>query len=204
MEVVFLTVLVSVLLSDVSYGQMYISGSLQFSFYSYEKPLELVDVRPNLSFGIGVKLFANQKSKFEVAAELNSFSRNFYQKYAEGDYKYSFGGVEIRLLTNYAVSEKWSLEAGAIAANYSASIKKSNESIILGKGFGEVDFGGFIGGHYALSKSWILGACFDFWFINMLEYREIGDYGDLKPVVKDIRANTAEVFIRFQFFNRWK
>lgn len=200
----FLGMLIFVLFSNVLYGQLYISGNLQYSFYSHEKPLELVDVNPNLSFGMGVKIYANQESKFEIAGELNSFRRNFYQKYAEGEYKYLFQGMDVRLLTNYSISESWSLEAGVIFAPYSPKVSKGEENVVLGEGFKEADFGSFIGCHYALSKSMILGARFDFWFINMLEYQEVADYGNLRPVVKDIRAKTAEVFIRFQFLNKWK
>ncbi|NEN22745.1 hypothetical protein G3O08_04395 [Cryomorpha ignava] len=202
--IVFLMVFESVFFSNVLFGQMYFQGNLQYSIYNHHKPLDLVDVNPDLTFGLGVMIFANQKSKFEIGAELNSFHRNFYQKYDEADYKYIFRGLDLRLLTNYSISEKWNLTTGVVAATYFPEIRMNGEYIVEGEGFRESDYGVFIGCHYYLTKSWVLGARFDFWFVNMLEYQLIGDYGDLQPKVKDIRANTAEVFLRYQFFNRWK
>lgn len=199
-----LIILVFILFTNISYAQMYSQMNLQYSYYDYRKPLNLTDVRPNIAVGIGVMIFANQKSKFELVAELNSFSRNFHQKYGQTDFRYNFSGFEIRLLANYFLTQKVSLEGGGIAADYSPGIYKNGETLDVGKGFRGKDFGVFLGCHYFFTKSWVLGARFDFWFVKMLEYNEIGDYGELGPAISDIQTNTAEIFIRFQFLNKWK
>ncbi len=185
-------------------AQMYIQAGGQYSFYDHQNPLIISAVRPNFAGGLGVKIFANQRSKFEVAAEINSFRRNFYQKYPDIDFKYTFPGLEVRLLTNYAIAEKWSLEAGGMASIFFVTIKKNEEKLEVGEGFREDDYGVFVGGTYYLKKSLILGVRLDFWFYKMLEYQLIGNYGELLPKRSDIRTTTAAVFIRFQFLNRWK
>lgn len=200
----WLIALVFMLLANISCAQIYFQINLQYSFYDYHKPLELTDVRPNIAGGFGVMIFANQKSKFEIAGELNSFSRSFHQKYSETDFKYIFSGLEIRLLTNYFITQKLSLEAGGIAATYSPGIYKNGETLDAGKGFRDNDFGAFLGCHYFFNESWVVGARYDFWFVKMLEYSGIGDYGEIKPPVSDIQTKTAEIFIRFQFLNQWK
>src|SRR5690606_8655604 len=203
--VLFFGILIFVFCSNFLYGQMYVQGNVQYSFYDHHKPLELENVKPNFTLGLGIMIFANQTSKFEVAGELNSFSRNFYQKFDDHNFKYTFPGVEVRLLTNYSLSEKWYLHAGCITATYVSQISKDGkESLDLGEGFNKTDYGAFIGCHYFLTKSLIIGSRFDFWFVRMLEYDLIGDYGDLQPDIKDIRTNTTEVFLRFQFLNQWK
>jgi len=47
--------------------------------------------------------FAIQKSRFEIAGELNSFHRNFYKQYDEGNFKYIFSGMEVRLLKLFSI-----------------------------------------------------------------------------------------------------
>ena len=199
-----LSTVIFVLAVILSPAQMYVQTGGQYSFYAHQSPLILSGIKPNFAGGLGVKIFANQKSKFEVAAEINSFRRNFYQKYPDLDFKYTFPGVELRLLTNYAIAQKWSLEAGGMAAIFSITIKKNGEILEVGDGFREDDYGVFVGGSYHLNKFLILGVRLDLWFYKMLEYQLIGNYGELLPKKSDIRTTTAGIFIRLQFFNSWK
>jgi len=199
----FLGILMSVSSSEL-FGQMYVQGKIQYSFFDHHKPLELVDVKPNFSLGFGVMIFADESSKIELASEVNSFRRGFHQKIHDEGFEYWFGGMDFRLLTNYSLTEKWYAQAGVIAALYGTSVTRANfEKVQMGEGFSDHDYGVFIGSHYFLTNSFMIGGRFDLWFKKMLEYDLIGDYGDVTHI-NDIRTNTVEIFIRFQFLNKWK
>lgn len=185
-------------------AQIYFDVSGQYSFFKSERPLNIQNDKADFAIRFGIVAYNSENNRFKVSVELSSFSRTFYQEFPGERFDYYSNGISIMPVATYKVQEKLNLEAGVGLVAYNTKIGNTFFDSEIGKGFRGYDVGLMMGASYYFAEWFSIGTRFTPYFVKMLEYERIGDYGEFEKTKKDISVQTIEVLVRFQFLNSMK
>lgn len=173
-------------------AQLYLDVKATNDYYRFQEPLRIQNRGVLGSGRIGIRLFRTDDKKWMIAQELGFFRRRFSQTFPERAFEYHFNGFAFSTIGSRAVWKGLYADAGLSTVFYNSSI----EGARLGGGFRSIDFGAVAGLHYVFVDGLAAGIRYNTFFIEMLRYRPIGDYGDRGPEVRDITSQRLEVYVR--------
>jgi hypothetical protein len=182
-------------------AQLYVDNSLQFNKYFHSDPLDLNYDLMTYAPRIGGMMSIRSDGKLKLAAEAELFSRNFSQIIDQINFRYYFTGISLNTLLVYLPRKKVQIESGLRFAVYNTTLYRNGLEHDLGEGFRVFDLGMALGCAYYLKDFMALGFRGTYWFIPMLKFRTIGDFGELSSRKNDINLLSGQFFIRFSFFN---
>lgn len=184
-----------------SSAQLYVDNSLQFNNYFHSDPLDLSYDQLSYAPRIGGVMPIRSDGKLKLAAEAELFRRRFSQYIDQIHFRYDFPGVSLNTLLIYVFGKNVQIESGLRFAAYSSSFYRNGIEHDLGEGFRSFDIGLALGCSYYLKDFIAIGLRGTYWFVPMLKFRTIGDFGQLSAQKNDINLLSGQLFIRFSFFN---
>jgi len=194
-------VFVALILSGSISAQLYFDLSGQYNFFKHEEPLNIKNDQVGFALRIGITAYNSPNNKFKLSAELGSFSRTFYQEFPQEKFDYYFRGISLMPVATYKVRPWLGIDAGLSLAAYGSKIGKSIIDSEIGKGFRGYDIGLMIGSSHYFAEWFAIGARYTPYFVKMLSYKRIGDYGEFEQSKNDISTQNIEFYFRFEFLN---
>ncbi len=201
-RLVFILLAISCI-SYSSYGQLYLDNGILFNEHRTNSDLGL-DVKAKTSWQprIGWMFrIAKSNSNIKLGIELEYFTRSFEREFESVSNDIYFTGLSTNLIGAYTVADRFHVNTGVKFAFYSSRFDLDGESKKVADVFNSFDWGILIGGGYSPLKFMTIGARVNFWFLPMIEYRTVGDYGEFSDLKKDVYTTSFECFLRFSILN---
>ncbi len=203
-----LLILGALLLCTTVKAQMYINFPVHYDFYRTESlDFDLTQRGPASSPTIGW-IFLNRKS-YELSTDIGLFYRKMTLQVEGTSYLYRFLGPSLSIQGHFKPNEHFKLGSGVSIATY-ALFQDPDYSVFLdpdddnrlGKGYRSFDVGLFLEARYCVDENFSFGTKATFWFVPLLEFTPIEDYGEFGQKQRDLYSWRIEFSFRYQFLNK--
>jgi len=195
-------------------AQLYFDIPVQFDYYRTDTD-ELNFSRRGAIFNpsICMVVAGNDSSKIEVHVGIGIFFSKFNQEVGSSTFEFNaIGPFQTTATAYYNFSNKIQAGLGVSFGWYAVNEKGIQFNLDpeypdrLGDGYSTLNFGNNIDARYNINETFSIGAKFTYWYLPLLEYVKIGNYGDFKGSQKDLYLTRLEfsvrVFLNSRQYNR--
>jgi hypothetical protein len=194
-----------IMIESKSMGQLYFDYSAEKDYYNFEEPLNVRNSQVLFTPKLGLVVYSDTAASFKAALETGFFRRRFYQEFSQEKFKYRFFGLFLNPVASYNLKKNLFIDGGISLAIYAWRLESGRGySNDLGEGFRGYDIGAMAGLSYYFWDWFCMGSRYTKYFVNMLEYQPIGNFGEFEPARKDIITQRVEIYLRYQIANRLK
>src|SRR5690606_22097514 len=129
--------------------------------------------------GAGLSFYLNEEQLWKLKAEILSSGRYYNISFPESKFYFRAIGLEFNCISEYAFSEKFSLEAGLGVYFYKIFLTENSTFRLLGDQDKSIDLNLIAGASYQFYSRLSIGFRTSFGVIPMVKTHTVGKYGDM-------------------------